>query len=325
MHSREDSDKTLASVARLPRHLLLSRWETSALLWVWGHGVRSCPHTAPAVTGQHSAPGCQPSPPPSSWVLWGQAGHSAQQADRGHGQTGPVGAPVVLSLQACLVWTLATVPGVHAFPYLLLSSAPKGVLPGPAADRPSPDQGPRAQAVPQSSPTRPRVSQLTASRPTQRKAMITAMPTKVPLSPPRGSRSQHTQAWRHPRVPATALWPELPASEVLEAQSVRAGRSPCPVLCQRQGHAEPTAAAHTAGRMCAMFIARLALTGPCLLPTTSRFTQSAWTAPAGARAASSGASATYPPPAHDAYVKFLAERSAIWTGPPSWQPAATRG
>lgn len=156
------------------------------------------PHCT-SVTGQHSAPGCQPSPPPSSWVLWGQAG--------------PVGAPVVFSLQACPVWTLATAPCVHAFPYLFLSSAPKGALPGPAADSPSPDQGPRAQAMPQSSPTRPRVSQLTAltqtgdSRPTQGEAMSTAMPTKVLLSLPRGSGSQHTQAGDAPgcRASATCL------------------------------------------------------------------------------------------------------------------------
>lgn len=124
-----------------------------------------------------------------------------------------------------LLWTLATVPCVHAFPYLFLSSAPKGALPGPAAD----------------SPTRPRVSQLTAltqtgdSRPTQGEAMSTAMPTKVPLSPPRGSGSQHTQAWRRPRAPGHSYLPQKSWRRLC-----RAGRSLCPALCHRQGHAEPT-------------------------------------------------------------------------------------
>lgn len=209
-----------------------------------------------------------------------------------------------------LLWTLATAPCVHAFPYLFLSSAPKGALPGPAAD----------------SPTRPRVSQLTALtqtgdlRPTQGEAMSTAMPTKVPLSPPRGSGSQHTQAWRRPRAPGHSYLPQKSWRRLC-----RAGRSLCPALCHRQGHAEPTAAAHTTGRMCARFTARLALTGPCPPSTTSRFTQLVWAAPAGARAASSGASATHLLPTHDAWVTFLAECSEMWTGPPSWQPAATRG
>lgn len=137
---RADSDKTLASVAGFPRHLLLFRLETSALLRIWGHGVRSCPHTAPAV----------PSPPHS--LLLRCCG--ARQATLLSRLT--VAMANWPSGCTCGFFSPPSVPCVDSghcalcpcLPLPALSSAPKGALPGPAADRPSPDQGPRALSSP---------------------------------------------------------------------------------------------------------------------------------------------------------------------------------